>query len=589
MRKVGITLEDVARGYRSALLRDSTFWDYIANGGGGGSLREQGNLLQKDAVRKFYLNHGAPGGGQMLEGAKGVLEGVERFGLALELAPRIGTYQAALREGITLDRTASKGLQVGQEVIYDRSRGLRAVGVEPVLGRGGEGRNRRAEVLEEGPGKGRNQQWKIRDVETGYESFVRAGELRRPVTSTEAAFMGREATVDFSPRGLGKMGGKGGVPADFMANSMMFFQAMVNAGDRLYRASFRDQESRLATITKIGLVSLFGTALHAINRDNPEYRDLPDWDKRSNWHWYISDGEGGFDHYRYPKVHEIGMLSSMAERFLDEFLDSDDPEQRNLGLDMVAILFNTFNLSLPVGADILDEQLNKVVRYTGEPWESPSMVGLEAWRRIRENGPEIYRLFGEAQQGRGWLDRATGDAIPDVSPARAEALMRQLFGQFAVYGARLIDGVGAKAVSDYPTPGEWPVDEWPGIRVVWEGKGKYSDALRKFYVAQHEMDQAYRTQQDALAKGDLRLALRSQLDPDAILHPQMQRYKRAVDSLNKTIKEQANLRRKGLISPSTETSRVKALKLDRTMLLRKINDWAAHGRMELRRGSRGAN
>ena len=63
------------------------------------------------------------------------------------------------------------------------------------------------------------------------------------------------------------------------------------------------KSARLAA--KAGTIALMSAGLYLLNKDDPRYADLPDWDRDSNWHFFVGD-----QHFRYPKIWEIGAMAS---------------------------------------------------------------------------------------------------------------------------------------------------------------------------------------------------------------------------------------------------------------------------------------
>lgn len=45
------------------------------------------------------------------------------------------------------------------------------------------------------------------------------------------------------------------------------------------------------------MLALASVGLYLLNRDDPRYQDLPDWDRDANWHFFVGD-----QHFRYPKI-----------------------------------------------------------------------------------------------------------------------------------------------------------------------------------------------------------------------------------------------------------------------------------------------
>lgn len=164
-----------------------------------------------------------------------------------------------------------------------------------------------------------------------FEMSTRLGEFKKATAAGEhprhAAYQGREVSTDFAMRGDSQALG-------MMYDTVMFLKPAVLSWDRLYRGLAHDP-NRGAIAIKAGALAMASAALYLLNRDDPRYQDLPDWDRDANWHFFVGD-----QHFRYPKIWEIGALSSAAERTVERTLE-ENPE--GLGKDFARILGTTFN------------------------------------------------------------------------------------------------------------------------------------------------------------------------------------------------------------------------------------------------------
>lgn len=166
---------------------------------------------------------------------------------------------------------------------------------------------------------------------------VQARELRKGTPPQEAdaaaAFASREVTVDFA-----RMGAK------MRAANMLvaFINAQVQGVDRLARA-IKDNPVRTGARIAAG-ITIPSVLLWAVNHDDPDYQELPDWQRDLFWivpmgsappsplHIAQAEARGeepkpsAYFFLRIPKPFELGVLfGSGVERTLDAFV-ADQPD-----------------------------------------------------------------------------------------------------------------------------------------------------------------------------------------------------------------------------------------------------------------------
>ena len=284
----------------------------------------------------------------------------------------------------------------------------------------------------------------VETVSDAFEMSTRLGEYRRAVEAGEnprhAAYIAREVSTDFAMRGDSKALG-------FMYDTVMFLKPALLSWDRLYRGLAHDQ-NRGAIATKAGLIALSSSMLYLLNRGNPLYEQLPDWDKDANWHFFIGD-----QHFRYPKIWEIGAMASMAERGTAVIIDGDP---KGMGKSFARILANTYSVNLtPQIIAPMAEQLANKHFFSDTPIETESMQNLQPFLRAKENTSETLKRLGMAT-------RNLPEAL-QVNPVRAEALLRGYFNTWATYGLMLTD----KALMEKNAP-TMRTDQLPVVRRFYQ-------------------------------------------------------------------------------------------------------------------------
>jgi hypothetical protein len=253
-----------------------------------------------------------------------------------------------------------------------------------------------------------------------FESSTRLGEYKRAVDAganpRHAAYLARDVSTDFAMKGDSRALG-------FLYDTVMFLRPALVSWDRLYRGLAHDP-NKGAIATKAGIMALMSTALYFMNRDDTRYEDLPDWDRDTHWHFFVGD-----QHFRYPKIWELGAISSAAERTAEKILAADPV---GLGKDFARILGQTFSLNLmpQIVAPLAEQKANRN-SFTNAPIETPGMENLQPFMRAKPTTSETMKAAGMATSN---LPEAL-----QVNPARAEALLRGFFNTWALYGLALND------------------------------------------------------------------------------------------------------------------------------------------------------
>lgn len=418
-------LTGAMRGLLSALREDQNYQDFIANGGGGGTLRP-------DEWRTKVIDYA---------GKRGI----------------------SARDIIALPADAVRALnEIGRKV-------------------------------ELGPRVG---------------EFIRAREQGH--SAGHSSFLGREVTTDYAQHG--------DKPLVQLANSTIpFFSSMLASSDRFYRA-VREPNQRAAAATKMGMVMLLSTILHALNQEDPDFDKLPDWDK--NGYWHIPRGKGA-GWYRIPKAWEVGALGSIAERTYDSLTGSESTRDQSYARDVLSIAKNLFNVGLPVGVQQAYEQTANQLWYTGDPIE-PHYLQQEHLPWDRATSGTSPTLRGLYKEGR--------NVLPG-SPARADALLRGLFSYGAEYGLWASDHLF------FPGQTNLNWDDEPVLGSFVERPGHYNRYRNQFYELLDLQNQIHGTMMSQARGGDPEVAneLGQLIGSSGVAPKQIQAAARYLSAVNKEI------------------------------------------------------
>ena len=358
----------------------------------------------------------------------------------------------------------------------------------------------------------------VESMVDAFEMSTRLGEYKRARARGEpprrAAYEAREVSTDFAMRGDSEAVG-------FLYDSVMFLKAGINGMDRLYRGVVHDP-NRAAIAGKTAMLALMSTGLYALNRGNPLYEQLEDWDRDTSWHFFVPKAgstedtpiEERYHHFRYPKIWEMGAVASIAERSMERVLD-DEPKE--FAEDVFRISTDLFKLDfVPQALGPLYEQAMNRSRFTERPIEGLAEQNLEPFARAKPYTSETLQELGMATRN---LPREF-----QVSPARAEALIRGYLNTWGAYGLMLSDAI---FFDDQP---EMRIDQYPVFKRFYAAEpARHTRYETEFYNMLREATEARRTLRWLDKQGRTEIADELDESPAAL------RY-RALNQANKELK-----------------------------------------------------
>lgn len=356
----------------------------------------------------------------------------------------------------------------------------------------------------------------VETIADAFEMATRLGEFRRAVQRGEnprhAAYRAREVSTDFAMRGDSAAVG-------FLYDTVMFLKAGMVSLDRAYRGFAEDpNRARIAVLT--GLLAMASAGLYAVNRSNPLYQQLEDWDRDSNWHFFVPKpsalqawAEGrdvppaeAYLHFRLPKLWEIGAFSSIAERGLQAILDAN-PGQG--ALDILRVIKEQFSLSaIPQALAPLYEVATNRDTFTGRPIITQAEKDLMPFAQAGSDTSETMRALGYAE-------RKLPTAL-QVPPAQAEHLLRGYFNTWATYGLSLADAIGFDSKPDMR------LDQMPVLRRFFSAEpARNSRYITELYDLIQQAQQARATMRHMDKTGQPDIATELESTPDNLAYGQM--------------------------------------------------------------------
>lgn len=287
------------------------------------------------------------------------------------------------------------------------------------------------------------------------EAGTRLGEMRnalaRGANPVEAAYASRNITLDFS-----RIGSKTRAINAIVA----FFNANIQGTDTMIR-NFKERRFQSLWKAFLGL-TLPSILLYLANRDDPRWKEIPQWQK--NLFWIVLTP----DHiYRIPKPFELGVLfGSVPERIL-ETIDTKDPSTIN---ELQNTIMNGFTPGvLPTALIPIIENITNYSFFMDRPIVSRGKEGLPPGEQSGTYTTEVSKLLGQAL---------------NYSPAKIDNLVAGYTGGLGKYAQAGLDKilVGTGVVVAPPKP-ESKTEDTPVLKafMVREPIGTGSESVNRVY------------------------------------------------------------------------------------------------------------
>lgn len=278
----------------------------------------------------------------------------------------------------------------------------------------------------------------------------------------------------------------------FLVRTVPFLNARLQGLDKLYRsgvkpgvltafgkgtASDKVAAARFATVA--GALAVASMVLYLANHDDEEYRKLEDWQKDSYWFFRIGDQA-----FFLPKPFEVGAISTLAERTLEQFVD-DKATGKLFRERLQAMLTQTFSFS-PVPQmfqPALDVYANKDA-FTGRPIESAGMERVSPTLRARATTTAPAKVISHATS-------VLGDGLT-LSPLQADHLIQGYLGQVGAWAAGITDTIWRTANGETEPAKRW--SEYQPIKRFYRDLGApapYDRYSTLFYEGLKESGRVY--------------------------------------------------------------------------------------------------
>lgn len=281
-------------------------------------------------------------------------------------------------------------------------------------------------------------------------------------TNEEAALGARDVTLDFSRSGSTEWG-------KFMNKTVAFWNATVQGTDKMIR-SFKDNPAGFSSRVFMS-ITLPSIALYYMNRDDPRYQELPQWQKDLFWIIPTQDTL-----IRIPKPFEMGILFGTSVERMLQWMDSKDKSQeatqkqlKSFGGTVWEALMPSW---IPTAALPVVEWMFNYSLFMDRNLVSPSQAKLPNKLQYGPNASAIGKYVGEKL---------------DVSPAKVDNSIRGYtggLGGLAMFAGDAIAG-------EFDQRPAMRISEMPGVRAFTATPYKSSQSVQEFYDEYTEQEKLY--------------------------------------------------------------------------------------------------
>lgn len=327
----------------------------------------------------------------------------------------------------------------------------------------------------------------------------------------EASYQARDL-LDFTSSGT--------LPAiRILSQVVPFFNARLQGMYKLGRAATTNA-GRFAVVA--GAVAAASSLLYLLNKDDDDYRALPDWARNSYWVTKLP----GTDMMIYiPKPFEVGALGTVVERATELAFAGNDYRLDDFAHTVAGVLGDQLSMNpIPGAVKPAMEAAFNYDSFRGRDIDSQGQQAL----------PPGERFTPTTSAGAVALGRTIG-----MSPQRIEHLARGYFGWLGTQALNVADYL-ARPLSNLPDNPKRDlsrIDNWFAIGdFVKDADPRGSKYIQRFYDEQAEINQVYAAYNQARMIGELDHARELARDPKLQLRGLFQAAGRDMQKLNQQIK-----------------------------------------------------
>nr|DAL23466.1 MAG TPA_asm: Type I restriction enzyme Methylase [Caudoviricetes sp.] len=366
----------------------------------------------------------------------------------------------------------------------------------------------------------------FKNAKIGYTGIVNRlfGTERKPLSNVEAGIEARDVTLDF---------GRHGKSTQSLNQTIAFFNAAIQGTDKMIR-EFKARPGQMTMKTFLG-ITVPSVMLWYLNKDDPRYQELPQWQKDIFW---VIPGKDTL--YKIPKPFELGILfGTVPERVLQYMYDKEKgrngPGFKGLG-------------------DSIENNLAPSVFPTGLLWWVEWVTNYSMFMGRNIVPLSQSKLPDRQQYGpyTSYLARKVGNAF-NLSPRKIDNTIQDVGGNLAALGNSIIDK--AAGLAEKRPAKRW--SEAPGVRGFTATPYASSDSvqrLRDDYSQQEKLFNEFKM---------------TRQKPEGYDAAKYVRYKNAMDAMQRTYKAQKKVMDSERLSSEEKRERIDRIKMQQTNIARR--------------------
>lgn len=366
----------------------------------------------------------------------------------------------------------------------------------------------------------------FKNAKIGYTGIVNRlfGTERKPLSNAEAGIEAREITLDF---------GRHGKSTQSLNHTIAFFNAAIQGTDKMIR-EFKEHPAQMTVKTFMG-ITLPSVLLWYLNKDDPRYQELPQWQKDIFW---VIPGKDTL--YKIPKPFELGILfGTIPERVMQYMYDKEKgrngPGFKGLG---GSILDNLLPSAIPTGMLPALEWISNYSFFMGR-----NIVPLSQ-----------SKLPDRQQYGpyTSYLARKVGNAF-DLSPRKIDNAIQDVGGNLAALGNSIIDK--ATELDETRPAKRW--SEAPGVRGFTATPYASSDSVQRLRDDFSQQEKLY---------NEFKMTKQKPEGYDGVKY---MKYKAAMDAMNNTYRAEKKIMDSKQLDSRQKRERIDRIKMQQTNIARR--------------------